>query len=95
MAAGHHLVTFKPYKEKKTPRDQTPLLLKKAGRFELGPKEDKLGIRGSDTTPLNFNDVKVPKGKPDWRRWLRFQIRHENFGRRTVGIAVQALGMLE
>ncbi|MFO0485782.1 MAG: acyl-CoA dehydrogenase family protein, partial [Sphingobacteriia bacterium] len=29
--------------------------------FEVGKKEDKLGIRGSDTTTLLFNDVKVPK----------------------------------
>ena len=28
--------------------------------FEIGPKEDKLGIRGSDTHTLQFNDVKVP-----------------------------------
>ena len=29
--------------------------------FEIGPKEDKLGIRGSDTHTLQFNDVKIPK----------------------------------
>ena len=29
--------------------------------FHVGPKEDKLGIRGSDTHTLQFNDVKVPK----------------------------------
>ena len=29
--------------------------------FDIGPKEDKLGIRGSDTHTLQFNDVKVPK----------------------------------
>ena len=29
--------------------------------FEIGPKENKLGIRGSDTHSLIFNDVKVPK----------------------------------
>ncbi|MBT8210656.1 MAG: acyl-CoA dehydrogenase family protein, partial [Eudoraea sp.] len=29
--------------------------------FEIGPKENKLGIRGSDTHSLLFNDVKVPK----------------------------------
>ena len=28
--------------------------------FEIGPKEDKLGIRGSDTHTLQFNDVKLP-----------------------------------
>jgi len=29
--------------------------------FDIGPKENKLGIRGSDTHSLQFNDVKVPK----------------------------------
>ena len=29
--------------------------------FEIGPKEKKMGIRGSDTHSLIFNDVKVPK----------------------------------
>ena len=29
--------------------------------FDVGPKEDKLGIRGSDTHSLIFTDVKVPK----------------------------------
>ena len=29
--------------------------------FVVGQKEDKLGIRGSDTHTLLFNDVKVPK----------------------------------
>src|SRR5690606_40245017 len=29
--------------------------------FEIGPKEQKMGIRGSDTHSLMFNDVKVPK----------------------------------
>ena len=31
--------------------------------FSLGPKENKLGIRGSDTHSLLFTDVKVPKRK--------------------------------
>lgn len=38
--------------------------------FAIGPKEDKLGIRGSDTHTLQFNDVKVPKANQNWRRWF-------------------------
>ena len=34
---------------------------KGAEGFHVGPKENKLGIRGSDTHTLQFNDVKVPK----------------------------------
>ncbi len=50
--------------------------------FEIGPKENKLGIRGSDTHSLLFNDVKVPKGKPHRRGWLWLYICHEDPGRR-------------
>ena len=38
--------------------------------FDIGPKEDKLGIRGSDTHTLQFNDVKVPKENRIGRRWI-------------------------
>ncbi|MEM6265513.1 MAG: acyl-CoA dehydrogenase [Bacteroidota bacterium] len=61
--------------------------------FELGPKEDKLGIRGSDTHSLNFNDVKVPKenrvGEDGFG--FRFAMKTLNGGR--IGIASQALGI--
>ena len=39
--------------------------------FDIGPKEDKLGIRGSDTHTLQFNDVKVPK-ENRIGRWIWF-----------------------
>lgn len=61
--------------------------------FELGPKEDKLGIRGSDTHSLNFNEVKVPKenrvGEDGFG--FRFAMKILNGGR--IGIAAQALGI--
>ena len=36
----------------------------------VGPKENKLGIRSSDTTSIMFSDVKVPKKKSNWGKWL-------------------------
>lgn len=61
--------------------------------FELGPKENKLGIRGSDTHSLNFNDVIVPKenriGEDGFGFY--FAMRVLNGGR--IGIAAQALGI--
>ena len=39
--------------------------------FEIGPKEQKLGIRGSDTHSLMFNDVKVPKENRIGERMLK------------------------
>ena len=37
------------------------IIEKEMDGFVVGPKENKLGIRGSDTHSLMFNDVKVPK----------------------------------
>lgn len=61
--------------------------------FEVGPKEQKLGIRGSDTHSLIFNDVKVPKenmiGEPGFG--FKFAMKTLSGGR--IGIAAQALGI--
>jgi alkylation response protein AidB-like acyl-CoA dehydrogenase len=61
--------------------------------FEVGKKEDKLGIRGSDTHSLMFNDVKVPKDNRlgDDGFGFRFAMNTLNGGR--IGIAAQALGI--
>jgi len=61
--------------------------------FEIGPKEKKMGIRGSDTHSLMFNDVKVPKENrigPDGFGF-NFAMNVLNGGR--IGIASQALGI--
>jgi alkylation response protein AidB-like acyl-CoA dehydrogenase len=61
--------------------------------FEIGPKEDKLGIRGSDTHSLIFNNVKVPKENRigDDGFGFNFAMAVLNGGR--IGIASQALGI--
>lgn len=46
--------------------------------FIVGPKENKLGIRSSDTNTLLFNDVKVPKANRI-ERMVWIQICHEHF----------------
>ncbi len=63
--------------------------------FTLGPKEDKMGIRSSDTHSLNFQDVKVPKENrigPDGFGF-KFAMKTLNGGR--IGIAAQALGIAQ
>ena len=37
----------------------------------VGAKENKLGIRGSDTHSISFTDVKVPKENRIGERWIR------------------------
>lgn len=61
--------------------------------FDIGPKEDKLGIRGSDTHTLQFNDVIVPKENRigDDGSGFRFAMKTLSGGR--IGIAAQALGI--
>src|SRR6187399_2457775 len=61
--------------------------------FVVGKKEDKMGIRGSDTHSLMFTDVKVPKANRigEEGSGFRFAMTTLNGGR--IGIASQALGI--
>ena len=61
--------------------------------FEIGPKEDKLGIRGSDTHTLNFNDVKVPKENRIGEDGFGFKFAMKTLSGGRIGIAAQALGI--
>lgn len=63
--------------------------------FSLGKKEDKLGIRGSSTCQLIFEDCEIPKenllGKPG----LGFKIAMQTLDAGRIGIAGQALGIAQ
>lgn len=61
--------------------------------FEVGPKEDKLGIRGSDTHTLQFNDVKVPKENRIGEDGFGFKFAMKTLSGGRIGIAAQALGI--
>ena len=61
--------------------------------FEIGPKEDKLGIRGSDTHTLQFNDVKVPKENRIGPDGFGFKFAMKTLSGGRIGIAAQALGI--
>lgn len=61
--------------------------------FEIGPKEDKLGIRGSDTHTLQFNDVKVPKANRIGEDGSGFRFAMKTLSGGRIGIAAQALGI--
>jgi len=61
--------------------------------FEVGPKEDKLGIRGSDTHTLNFNDVIVPKENRIGEDGFGFKFAMKTLSGGRIGIAAQALGI--
>lgn len=61
--------------------------------FEIGPKEDKLGIRGSDTHSLIFNNVKVPKENRIGADGFGFNFAMAVLNGGRIGIASQALGI--
>ena len=61
--------------------------------FIVGAKEDKLGIRGSDTHTLMFNDVKVPKANRIGEDGFGFKFAMKTLSGGRIGIAAQALGI--
>ncbi|MFN6076555.1 MAG: acyl-CoA dehydrogenase [Fluviicola sp.] len=61
--------------------------------FIVGAKEDKLGIRGSDTHTLLFNDVKVPKANRIGEDGFGFKFAMKTLSGGRIGIAAQALGI--
>lgn len=61
--------------------------------FTIGPKENKLGIRGSDTHSLMFNDVKVPRENRIGDDGFGFKFAMKTLEGGRIGIAAQALGI--
>ena len=61
--------------------------------FIIGKKEDKMGIRGSDTHSLMFTDVKVPVENRIREEGFGFTFAMETLNGGRIGIAAQALGI--
>lgn len=61
--------------------------------FEIGPKEKKMGIRGSDTHSLMFTDVKVPRENRIGADGFGFNFAMAVLNGGRIGIASQALGI--
>ena len=61
--------------------------------FVVGLKENKLGIRGSDTHSLMFTDVKVPKENRIGEDGFGFTFAMKTLSGGRIGIAAQALGI--
>lgn len=59
----------------------------------VGAKENKLGIRGSDTHSILFNDVKVPKENRIAADGFGFAFAMQTLNGGRIGIAAQALGI--
>lgn len=61
--------------------------------FAVGPKENKMGIRGSDTHSLMFTDVKIPKENRIGADGFGFTFAMKTLAGGRIGIAAQALGI--
>jgi alkylation response protein AidB-like acyl-CoA dehydrogenase len=61
--------------------------------FTIGPKENKMGIRASDTHSLMFNNVKVPKANRIGEDGFGFKFAMKTLSGGRIGIAAQALGI--
>jgi len=93
--ADYHLVMTQTDKEKAHHGITTFLVEKGTPGFTYGVKEDKLGIRSSDTCSLAFENCIVPEENVVWEigKGFTFAMNTLNGGR--IGIASQAVGIAE
>jgi alkylation response protein AidB-like acyl-CoA dehydrogenase len=91
--ADYYLVIAQTYPEKGH-RGINVLIVEKGMKgFDIGRKEDKLGIRASDTHTLLFNNVVVPKENRVGEDGSGFKFAMKTLSGGRIGIAAQALGI--
>lgn len=91
--ASIYLVIAQTHPEKRHHGINAFIVEKGMDGFVVGPKENKLGIRGSDTTSLMFQDVKVPKENRIGEDGFGFTFAMKTLAGGRIGIASQALGI--
>lgn len=91
--ASIHLVIAQTHPEKGHKGINVFIVEKDFGGFVVGPKENKLGIRGSDTHSIMFTDVKVPKENRIGDDGFGFKFAMKTLSGGRIGIASQALGI--
>jgi len=93
--ASVYLVIAQTHPEKGSKGINVLIVEKGMEGFTIGPKENKLGIRGSDTHSLHFSDVKVPKENRIGEDGFGFKFAMQTLDGGRIGIAAQALGIAE
>lgn len=92
-SASVYLVIAQTYPEKGHKGINAFIVEKGMPGFVVGPKENKLGIRASDTHSLMFTDVKVPKENRIGEDGFGFKFAMKTLTGGRIGIASQALGI--
>lgn len=91
--ASVYLVIAQTNPEKKSRGINVLIVDRDMPGFVVGPKENKLGIRGSDTCSLMFTDVKVLKENRIGEDGFGFKFAMQVLAGGRIGIAAQALGI--
>ena len=92
-SASVYLVIAQTHPEKKSNGINAFIVEKNWPGVSVGAKENKLGIRGSDTHSIMFTDVKVPKENRIGADGFGFKFAMKTLAGGRIGIASQALGI--
>ncbi len=92
-SASVYIVIAQTHPEKKHKGINALIVERGMPGFMVGKKEDKMGIRGSDTHSLMFTDVKVPKANRIGEDGFGFTFAMTTLNGGRIGIAAQALGI--
>jgi alkylation response protein AidB-like acyl-CoA dehydrogenase len=92
-SAGTYLVIAQTHPEKKHKGINALIVDRHAPGISVGPHEDKMGMRSSDTHSVMFTDVKVPKENRIGEDGFGFKFAMKTLEGGRIGIAAQALGI--
>jgi alkylation response protein AidB-like acyl-CoA dehydrogenase len=92
-SASVYLLIAQTYPEKGSKGINALIVEKNSPGVTVGPKENKMGIRGSDTHSIMFQDVKVPKENRIGEDGFGFKFAMKTLSGGRIGIASQALGI--
>lgn len=95
ISADYYLVMATTDKEKAHHGISTFIVEKGTKGFDHGKKEDKLGIRSSDTCSLTFENCRIPAKNMVWEEGKGFNFAMNTLNGGRIGIAAQAIGIAE
>jgi len=94
-SASTYIVIVQTHPEKGNKGINALIVDRHAPGITLGPHEDKMGMRSSDTHSVMFNDVKVPKENRIGEDGFGFKFAMKTLEGGRIGIAAQALGIAQ